>query len=268
MDYHADFSNSAKNWISLNILHRIIRKSILYLYIKSIDKIYPIVPAGYDFLKKVYGISDYQMELLPLGSDTDLANSILTSKIGNSIRKKLGILENDLVVFTGGKLSPAKETNLLIEAFLRINNPILHLLIVGDTGDVDIEYKNQLLKLANNNRRIHFVGWIASQEIYNYLAACDLAVFPASQSVLWQQSISMGLPLIAGKVGSQDSSYLNLYDNVITIEEKDITIEQIAIQISKLIENRDLLNEKKVAALLTSEEYLSYDKIILQTLKV
>ena len=28
MDYHADYTNSANNWLSLNILHKIIRKKI------------------------------------------------------------------------------------------------------------------------------------------------------------------------------------------------------------------------------------------------
>jgi 1,2-diacylglycerol 3-alpha-glucosyltransferase len=268
MDYHADYSNSAKNWISLNILHKIIRKSLFYMNIKSIDKIYPVVPAGFVFLNEVYGVPYNRMELLPLGSDTDLANSVMISKSGVPIRNKLGILVDDLAIFTGGKLTPAKKTDLLIEAFHKINNPNLHLIIVGDASKSDLEFKNQLLKLAGDNNKIHFVGWIDSKEVYNYMDACDLAVFPASQSVLWQQSISMGLPLIAGKVGIQDSSYLNLHGNVITLEEKDITSEMLQFQISRLINNRVLLDELKSAALLTSTELLSYDKIVTKTLEI
>lgn len=66
MDYHADFSNSGKNWVSINILHKIIRKKYLYRYKKYIDKIYPVVPAGEEFLHKIYGISYDEMELLLL----------------------------------------------------------------------------------------------------------------------------------------------------------------------------------------------------------
>lgn len=267
MDYHADYSNSAKNWVSLNILHKIIRKSILYLDIKSIDKIYSIVPAGITFLHEVYGIACDQIELLPLGSDTDLAHSIMNAQKGKSIRKSLGISANDFVIFTGGKLTPAKKTHLLIEACQQINNNRVHLFIIGDASEADLDYKEQLLRLASKNSRIHFLGWIGSNDVYDYMDASDLAIFPASQSVLWQQSISMGLPLIVGKVGSQDASYLNLYGNVITIDEMDITADRLIFHIMGLLNNKTILDELKAGALLTSEELLSYDKIVLRTLE-
>jgi 1,2-diacylglycerol 3-alpha-glucosyltransferase len=44
MDFHADYTNSAKNWMSLNILHRVIRRAILSKDRKYIDKIYAVVP--------------------------------------------------------------------------------------------------------------------------------------------------------------------------------------------------------------------------------
>ena len=31
MDYHADYSNSANNWLSLNVLHKIIRKKSIWI---------------------------------------------------------------------------------------------------------------------------------------------------------------------------------------------------------------------------------------------
>ena len=54
------------------------------------------------------------------------------------------------------------------------------------------------------------VGWLNQDDLNRHLAMADLAVFPASQSILWQQAIAMGLPLIVGDAGHQDISYLNL----------------------------------------------------------
>jgi glycosyltransferase involved in cell wall biosynthesis len=45
-------------------------------------------------------------------------------------------------------------------------------------------------------RNIIYVGWVKPGEIYQYYMASDVAVYPGGQSVLWQQAIACGLPLI------------------------------------------------------------------------
>ena len=68
-----------------------------------------------------------------------------------------------------------------------------------------------------------------------HLDMADLAVFPASQSILWQQAIAMGLPLIVGNTGHQDISYLNLYDNIIILEKTDIQVNKLVDAIESVI---------------------------------
>jgi glycosyltransferase involved in cell wall biosynthesis len=266
MDYHADYSNSAKNWLSLNILHKIIRRIFLYSVLKYIDKIYPVVPAGFVFLHEVYGIPYERMELLPLGADTDKAKEVIAQNRGKQIREKLNIPSDAIVIFTGGKLDPAKKTHLLIEAFIALSDPRLHLIIIGTASEENMPYKEKLEAMAQNNRNIHFTGWLNGEEVYDYMNASDFAVFPASQSVLWQQAIGMGLPLIVGSHKGQDASYLNIYNCLIIMEEKKITVQEIEKNIIKFIDDTALLERMKKAAVKTSNEYLSYDKIVQQTL--
>jgi len=266
MDYHADYSNSAKNWVSLNILHKIIRKLFLCSVLKYIDKIYPIVPAGLLFLHEVYGIPYSRMELLPLGTDPDKSNEIISQNKGKAVREKLGIPTNAFVIFTGGKLDPLKKTDLLIKAFKNLSNSRLHLIIVGKSPENNASYKAELEALSKNNKNIHFTGWLNSNEIYDYMNASDIAVFPASQSVMWQQTIGMGLPLIVGSHLGQDVSYLNLYNCLIILEENQITVQEIEKNIKQLVEDTVLLDKMKKAAFKTSNEYLSYDIIAKKTL--
>jgi glycosyltransferase involved in cell wall biosynthesis len=273
MDYHTDYSNSAKNWLSLNILHKIIRKSFLYAVIKYIDKIYSIVPAGFIFLKEVYGIPYNKMELLPLGVDIDKSREILLQEKGKTVRKELQIPANAFVIFTGGKLDPVKRTDLLMEAVLRLNNPEIHLIVAGDFREQYADYKSRLEEMVKGSEQIHFTGWIKGDEMYHYMNASDMAIFPASQSVLWQQAIGMGLPLILGHVCSvkgktwvQDTDYLNANNNVIILDKYHITAQEIAQQIKRLADNPDLLDSMKKGALKTAEEFLSYDKIVQQTI--
>ena len=266
MDYHADYSNSANNWFSLNILHKVIRKLFLYRVIKYIDQIYPVVPASASFLHEVYGVPYERMEVLPLGADTDVAYETKMHHKGQIVREKLHILATDYVIFTGGKLDAVKKTHLLIKAFILLSDPHLHLIVVGEPLGKDATYKAELEKMCQENRQIYFTGWLSGKEVYDYMDASDFAVFPASQSILWQQAIGMGLPLIVGQLKDQSVKYLNKNENMIVIDEDSITVDVIAEKIKMLIVAPTLLKTMKISALKTSEEFLSYNKIVQRTL--
>jgi 1,2-diacylglycerol 3-alpha-glucosyltransferase len=268
MDFHADYSNSANGWLSLNILHKILRKK-LYLdpAKKYISKFFPVVPASTKFLNEVYDVSLDRMELLPLGSDTDYGEIVKKNKEGEKIRVKLNIPQDHVVIFSGGKLQGPKKTELLIDAFLKINKENLHLIIIGEASNQDQEYKETLLKLADNHPRIYFIGWLKSADVYKYIDACDLAVFPASQSILWQQAISMGLPLIAGDTGDQSIDYLNEDNNIVVLPNEKITSEEILKEIHNIIDNKNTLELMKRGAQKATDIHLNWNNLILKTLQ-
>ena len=267
LDYHADYSNSAKNWLSLKILHGVVRKWFLNKARKHISKIFPIVPASAKLLNEVYDVPYSEMEILPLGADTDLGQKIRENAEGRLLRAAYGISENDIIIFSGGKLLPAKRTELLIEAILRLSNQPLHLFVIGDSSEEYQNYKRELLNLSRDKKNIHFVGWLNQIDVYRYLDMADLAVFPASQSILWQQAISMGLPLVVGNTGYQDISYLNKYRNIIILEKKDITSYKLATEIEKIVSNRKIIYEMSMGARKVANEELDWNKLILKTLR-
>jgi 1,2-diacylglycerol 3-alpha-glucosyltransferase len=264
-DFHGDFSNSANNWLSLNILHKIIFRLVLEFYYRRIDKIFYITPDGGVFLNQVYKLPYNKMALLPLGVDLDYIRSVKESIVNIKIRHLLGINQNDFVIFTGGKITREKQTDLVIKSFLTIKMKSVHLIIVGDTKDEN--YKSEILALINSHPRIHFIGWVHGNEVYDYMSACDLAIFPSSQSVLWQQSIGMGLPLIIGQTESQDASYLNRNNNIIILEKEFVTKENICDKIESLLINKSLLSEMKNNAIITANDFLSYERILSITLE-
>ena len=266
MDYHADYNNSARNWLSLNILHRVIRRGFLYRHRDFISRIYPVYPHSGTFLHEVYGLPLQDLELLPLGADTDLARATRLDRAGAAVRARFGIPDDAIVVFTGGKLSPAKKTDLLVEAVLQIGDSNLHLLIVGDIDPTDVRYKRRLAALCACRPRVHLAGWVDGPEVYKFMDACDFAVFPASQSVLWPQALSMGLPLVVGRAAGQDYSFMNFHGNMIVLDEDDIRSDVIAEKIRCLAGDRALLRERQAAALKAADEVFSYDKIVLRTL--
>ena len=272
MDYHADASNSGKNWVSIKILHGVIRKWYLDRARPYLSKIFPIVPAGTQFLREVYRVPEDEMELLPLGTDLEYGRGIREARGGARVRAELAIPEDAFVVFTGGKLSRNRRTEHLIDAVASIGREDLHVIVVGKAEGDYIPYAEMLHERAAGNPRIHFVGWLGKQAMYEHMDAANVAVFPGGQSVLWQQSIGMGLPLIiADKTeqirGHQDARYLNVHDNVIILDPERSSGEQIERLLRELIDDPARVMEMREGAHRTAAELLDWNALIEKTLR-
>lgn len=272
LDYHADASNSGKNWLSVRVLHGVIRRWFLDRARPYLSRIYPVVPAGADFLTEVYGVPAHEMELLPLGTDLDFARAVSASDARVRRRRELGIGDGDLAVFTGGKLHPTKRTEDLLSAFRSLDRPDVRLLVGGDVAAGDEAYRDELRAIAGDDPRIRFLGWLDKGTMYEYMAAADLAVFPASQSVLWQRALGMGLPIVVSERsdrqrGRQDVGYLNLYGNVILLDHLKPLPNQIAHAVTDLADDREKLARLSEGARRTADELLDWDKLIERTLQ-
>lgn len=266
MDYHADYSNSAKNLVSLKILHGVLRKAILRIGLPYLDAIYPVTPGSGEFLREVYGLSWEQMELLPLGADMDLGIAIAERGEGRELRRTLGIDPETLVIFSGGKFAKPKRTELLIEAIRSLPDLPVELVTVGAANLGEEEYGAQLHRMADGDPRIRFVGWLDNAELFRFMDMADLAVFPASQSILWVQAVSMGLPLVVGNSGSQDTCYMNAHDNIIELAADDIRADVIAGLIVGLSADRDRLARMRAGARRTFDEVLDWNMLVWKTI--
>ena len=266
LDFHGDYSNSAKKWISLNIMHKLIWKPYLMHFKKYLNKIYGIVPEGIKFIHEVYGVDYSEIDLLPLGCDYDLANEIRENSSKIELKKKYNILLEDFVIITGGKLNPEKKTDILIDAMKLINKKNLHLIIFGAADKQNVDYEKEL-KNKSTGYNVHFTGWINSKSILELMNISDVAVFPASQSVMWQQAIGMHLPLIVGDSGLQDASYLNQNNNVIVLNKQRINVDSIRSVLLDLIRFPNKIKNMRDGAKKTAEQLLNYEIIVKKTLE-
>lgn len=270
MDYHADYSNSGVNWLSRMFLHRLSRRLILATVRKRLSAILPVVPAAQGFLRDLYGIPVARTELFPLGVDFDLAREMRTDAIRATVRETVGIPHDALVVFTGGKLVPLKRTEDVLQAAATLADPRIHVIVVGEARDP--AYQRQLDQ-ASRGGNVHFVGWQDREGVYRYQAAADLAIFPASQSVLWQQSIGMGLPLIVGEGAGpahmrQDVGYMNLADNIHVLESQQALSPQIAHFLQRCLHDRGILARMSTGADAVTRDLLSYERLASRTLEI
>lgn len=273
MDYHGDASNSGANWASRRILHGVIRKAILDRARPCLRKILPVTPGSAEFLGALYGIPDKEMELLPLGTDQLYAAEVKSGDARRRIRSDLGIPDDAFVIFTGGKLNPLKRTrDVLIAAAKGPDDIPVHVILVGSADPAYEEYARSVMDLGDANPRIHAVGWQDRAGVYAHMAAADIAVFPASQSVLWQQSLGMGLPLILSEKSEaqravQHVGYLNRHDNLIILDPDQPLPDQIAAHVKRLAGDRETLAAMSGGALRTAAEILDYAAIAARTLE-
>lgn len=193
VDNHADFSNSATTWISKNILHKIIWRRCAHMIEPYTTKFYGVLPARVDFLKNVYKLPGEKIELLVMGADDEKVIEAKDEKMRNIIREKYNIKKDDFLIMTGGKIDNAKkQTLLLMEAVQKIKKDSVKLIVFGSVIE---ELKDEINFLADGVK-IQYIGWIPSEDSYNYFGASDLVVFPGRHSVFWEQVVGMGIPMI------------------------------------------------------------------------
>jgi glycosyltransferase involved in cell wall biosynthesis len=205
------------------------------------------------------------MEVLPLGADFDYINEV-KSKLNREIfRKNLGVTNADFLIFTGGKIDSKKQTHLLIKALELINDKRIKLIVIGKATIGNEEYYNNLKQNSISNSNIIFSGWLNKFEIYSTILASDIAVFPASQSILWQTAIACGLPLICGDIGNQDISYLNK-GNIEIIKSEYINSEIISNLIQEIFYDYEKFKKMQYSALQVGEKLLDWNNLINKTL--
>ena len=192
VDNHADFSNSARGWVSKNILHKILWKYCAKKINPYVKKFYGVLPARVDFLRNVYGLPKEKIELLVMGADDEKIQEAKAPEIRKEIREKHGIADDDFLIMTGGKIDLFKtQTLLLMEAVNKINNPKVKLIVFGS---VVPELKEKIAALCSE--KVQYIGWVQAVESYKYFASCDLAVFPGRHSVFWEQVAGQGIPMV------------------------------------------------------------------------
>ena len=162
-DNHADFSNSGTNWVSKNILHKIVWRHYAKLLVPYIRKFYGVMPSRVDFLRDIYHIPAEKTELLVMGVDDDEVKKALAADTRAEIRRKYNIEDDDILVMTGGKIDMAKKQTVnLMEAINKLDNPKVKLIVFGSVVD---ELKDAVN--AQFSDRCKYIGWINSAETLN-----------------------------------------------------------------------------------------------------
>lgn len=255
VDNHADYSNSAENFLSRNILHGILWKKMAKLISPYVEKFYGVLPARVDFLNIVYGIKKDKIELLLMGADDEMVKQTQSSNQElNNLKKQFNIQENDFLLVTGGKIDTSKKQILLLmEAVKLINNQNLKLIFFGS---VEENLKKDLSKLVDNTNII-YAGWIDSKDSYKYFQIADLVVFPGRHSVFWEIACGLGKPMLVKRW--EGTTHIDVGGNVQFIEEDSVT--DISDKLMLIYNNKTLYNQMRDVAENDAKNMFSYENI-------
>lgn len=235
VDNHADYSNSATNWLSKNVLHKIVWRSMAKRLEPVTTKFYGVLPARVDFLHDLYGIDKKKIELLVMGVDDEVAENVSNRDSVGKTREKFGITGDEYLLVSGGKIDRAKCQTLDLMKAVKQMEGNLKLIVFGS---VEEELKEQFADLVDG-QKIIYAGWLSAYESNELFAIADLVVFPGRHSVFWEQVVGLGIPLMVKRWDGTD--HVDVNGNCVFLEKSDE--DEMKDKISMLYKD---LNQRKV----------------------
>lgn len=195
-----------------------------------------------------YGLAD-RFTVIPTGLDI----APYKRAHGDSLRAKWG-WPDDKVVISVGRLAEEKNWTTLLQAFAlaQKRQANLRLVLVGD-GPQASTLRQQARELGITERTL-FTGKLPFEKVPAYLKAADLFAFASvteTQGLVTLEAMAAGLPVVAvNGSGTQD---------IVEDGEQGFLVSndpnELANGIVKLIENPDLIERFKSAALKKAHDY-------------
>ncbi len=253
-DNHADLTNSGTNWLSKNILHKIIWRFQAQRLQPYVKKFYGVLPVRVDFLKEMYRLPAEKCKLLVMGADDILVEAAAKKEVIQRLREQYNISEDDFLIVTGGKIDAYKfQTLLLMEAVKEINNPKVKLIVFGS---IEEQLREKADSLADGVK-VQNIGWIKAEDTYQYFASADLVVFPGRHSVFWEQVAAQGIPMLCKYL--EGTQHIDIGGNVRFL--KTDSIEEIRQEIEWLMDHPDEYQRMKNVAVENGMKEFSYANI-------
>lgn len=251
-DNHADFSNSGTNFVS-KLIHKTKWRRCAQKINPYVKKFYGVLPARVDFLVNIYKLPKEKCELLVMGADDESVVSA-TPEVCEKVREKYGIVKNDFLIVTGGKIDLFKtQTINLMEAVHKINRSNVKLIVFGS---VVKELKEKVDSLIDN-QKVFYEPWLTSEQSYQYFGAADLAAFPGRHSVYWEQAAGQGIPMICKYWDG--TTHVDVGGNVIFLTED--STEEIETVLNNLMDHRNEYQQMKKVAVEKGMSVFSYKDI-------
>lgn len=204
-----------------SILKSTLKTIYLNWVYRHVDKAFYVGKNNKAYFKK-FGIREEQLFFAPHAVDNDRFSENRKEEAA-VLRKKLGLNYKDILILFAGKLEPKKDPEILLNAFITLNNKLqsnpsadekLHLLFVGN-GILEEQLKNKIK--AENIKNVSFMEFQNQTQIPIIYSACDVFCLPSKgPGETWGLAINEAMAcgkavICSNKVGC----YADLVENAI-----------------------------------------------------
>ncbi len=168
---------------------------------RHIDHAFYVGTNNKNYFKK-YGLRDEQLTFAPHAVDNNRFSNRTEADV-QLLRTNLRIKDNQCLILYAGKLEEKKDPVLLLNAFMALNEPDIHLIFIGN-GKLETVLKNK----AAGRKDVHFMDFQNQSRMPMIYQACDIFCLPScGPGETWGLSINeamaSGMPILASdKVGS------------------------------------------------------------------
>jgi len=173
---------------------------------------------------------------------------------GTELRKHIMHGRKGKLVLYVGRISREKRIEIMLKAAkkLKLNGERV-MFVIGGTGPAEVHYKNMVEDMGISDI-VKFVGFIKSEELPKYYAACDLLCIPSTfetQGIVALEAMAMNKPVVA-------ANYLALKEIVINGKNGEKFVpndpESCATKIEKVLNRIDRYNSMRQTAEKYSDE--------------
>ncbi len=136
----------------------------------------------------------------------------------NILRNKLGIPVNKFVFLSSGRLIKRKDPITIIEAFKKLNNKNVYLVMLGNGSS-----ENDCKKIADNDPNIKFTGRV--NNVKDYLYAADVLISASlSEGLPYAilEAEATGIKMILSNISSHREVIQNNLEDVFLFKTKDV----------------------------------------------
>ena len=173
---------------------------------KRYQKVFYVSPPRKRYAIEAFGFAESDLESLWLGADFATLPYARKEELRKSARAELDLPADARIVMQAGKLDALKRPAELAEAFARLDDPRWYLVYVGS---MERDVREAVECAAGGMERLRFTGMVDGDRALAYIAAADIAAYPGAPSVLWQQTVALGVPAIFYEPAEGDADYLS-----------------------------------------------------------
>jgi len=225
----------------------------------------PVTPSAANILRERLGIPPHKLVVIGLGADDQLFAP--SGEQRRARRQELGLRDKDIAIVSTGKLTPAKEVGILVEAVSMIKNSLnpIRLILAGHIAE---SYRVELTRLADRlgvGEGLVFLPFVPHAELPSFYNAADVGVWPGAHTITALEALSTGLPCALPLC---DNAYEAIRDWKAALGFTRGDPKSLADAITTLVHDSDLRSKMSKSARELVESKLSWKVICEHTLQV